>query len=211
MTIPMPLSPRNGKSVLAAMMDREPTTWANKQWDSSDPVGSTGVLFSSGERFRTGAAGGPGTIEQQRLSGGAQKHSAGPSQIDFHRVVQGSQGTMGIVTWITLRTEIMPRVQETYLVGTGKLDNLLYYIYSVQRRLLGEQFFVMNRTAAALLISGGDIQTFENLRNSLPGFVCLQNLAGFERLDERGWLIINRILNVSPARVICNSNRRLAN
>ena len=28
MTIPMPLSPRNGKSVLAAVMDREPTTWA---------------------------------------------------------------------------------------------------------------------------------------------------------------------------------------
>jgi len=184
MTIPMPLSPRNGKSVLAAMMDREPTTWANKQWDSSDPVGSTEFFFSSGERFRTGAAGGPGTIEQQRLSGGAQKHSAGPSQTDFHRVVQGSQGTMGIVTWITLRTEIMPTVQETFLVGTGKLDDLLDYIYTVQRRLLGEHFFVLNRTAAALLISGGDVQTFEDLRNSLLGFVGVQNIAGFERLPR---------------------------
>jgi FAD/FMN-containing dehydrogenase len=182
MTIPMPLAPRNGKSVLAAMMDREPTTWANKQWDSSDPVGSTEFFFSSGERFRTGAAGGPGSIEQQRLSGGAQKHSAGPSQADFHRVVQGSQGTMGIVTWITLRTEIMPTVQETFLVGAGELELLLDYIYSVQRRLLGEQFFVLNRTAAAWLISGGDLQAFEDLRSSLPGFVGLQSIAGFERL-----------------------------
>jgi hypothetical protein len=41
MTIPMPLSPRDGKSVLAAVMDREPSTWANKQWDSGDPVCST--------------------------------------------------------------------------------------------------------------------------------------------------------------------------
>jgi len=62
---------------------------------------------------------------------------------------------MGIVTWITLRTEIMPTVQETFLVGTGKLDDLLDYIYSVQRRFLGEQLFVLNRTAAALLNSVG--------------------------------------------------------
>ena len=56
MTIPMPLSPRDGKSVLAAVMDREPCSWPNKQWDSSDPVASTEFFFGSGERFRTGAA-----------------------------------------------------------------------------------------------------------------------------------------------------------
>ena len=70
MTIPMPLAPRNGKSVLAAVMDREPSTWANKQWDSADPACSTEFFFGSGDRFRTGAAGGPGSIEQQRESGG---------------------------------------------------------------------------------------------------------------------------------------------
>jgi hypothetical protein len=89
MTLPTPLSPRDGKSVLAAVVDREPSTWPNKQWDSCDPVGSTEFIFGSGERFRTGAAGGPGTIEQQRHSGGAQKHPGGPSQTDFHRVVIG--------------------------------------------------------------------------------------------------------------------------
>ena len=72
MTLPMPLSPRRGKSVLAAVMDREPGTWPNKQWDSGDPVASTEFFFGSGERFRTGAAGGPGSLEQQRRSGGAQ-------------------------------------------------------------------------------------------------------------------------------------------
>ena len=119
MTLPTPLSPRAGKSVLAAVMDREPATWANKQWDSSDPVGSTEFFFGSGERFRTGAAGGPGSLDQQRQAGGAQKHSGGPSQTDFQRVVQGSQGTMGLVNWITLRTEIKPTVQAPGLVGGG--------------------------------------------------------------------------------------------
>ena len=54
MTLPLPLSPRAGKSVLAAVMDREPGTWPNKQWDSGDPVCSTEFFFGSGERFRTG-------------------------------------------------------------------------------------------------------------------------------------------------------------
>jgi FAD/FMN-containing dehydrogenase len=184
MTLPMPLSPRNGKSVLAAVMDREPSTWANKQWDSGDPVASTEFFFGSSERFRTGAAGGPGSIDQQRKSGGAQKHPAGPSQTDFHRVVQGSQGTMGIVNWITLRTEILPTVQETFLVGAERLDDLLDYMYAVQRGLLGEQSFIMNKTAAALLISDNNSYTFDQIRNSLPEFICLQNIAGFERLPK---------------------------
>ena len=88
MTAPMPLAPRSGKSVLAAVMDREPSTWPNRQWDSGDPLASTEFIFGSGERFRTGAAGGPGTLEAQRAAGGAQKSSAGPSQTDFNRVVQ---------------------------------------------------------------------------------------------------------------------------
>jgi len=184
MTIPMPLSPRDGKSVLAAVMDREPGTWVNKQWDSSDPVGSTEFFFGSGERFRTGAAGGPGSIEQQRLSGGAQKHSAGPSQTDFHRVVQGSQGTMGIVTWITLRTEIMPRVQKAFLVGAERLEDLLEYVYAVQRGLLGEQSFILNRSAAALLMSPKRKNNFDEIKDSLPEYICLQNIAGFERLGQ---------------------------
>ena len=184
MTIPMPLSPRDGKSVLAAVMDREPTTWANKQWDSGDPLASSEFFFGSGERFRTGAAGGPGSIEQQRESGGAQKHSAGPSQTDFHRVVQGSQGSMGIVDWITLRTEIMPSIQEPLLVGSENLDDLLDYTYAVQRRMLGEQSFIINRTAAALLMSAGNSQDYLEMRDSLPGYLCLQNIAGFERLPR---------------------------
>ncbi len=184
MTIPMPLSPRAGKSVLSSVMDREPGTWANKQWDCGDPVCSTEFFFGTGERFRTGAAGGPGSIEQQRRSDGAQKHPAGPSQTDFHRLVQGSQGTMGILNWITLRAEIMPTVQETYLLGARRLEDPLDTVYAVQRGLLGEQSFILNRTAAAMLMSNGDAQTFSEMVGSLPEFICLQNIAGFERLPQ---------------------------
>jgi FAD/FMN-containing dehydrogenase len=185
MTIPMPLSPRNGKSVIASVMDREPTTWPNRQWDISDPAASTEFIFGNGEVFRTGAAGGPGTLEQQRATGGSQKSSAGPSQTDFHRVVQGSQGTMGVVTWITIRTELRPVIESPFLLGAASLQGLIPFVYEVQRPWLGEHSFILDRNAAAMLISASGGDTFESIRGSLPRYVCLQNIAGFERMPEK--------------------------
>jgi len=184
MTVPMPLSPRSGKSVLAAVMDREPSTWPNRQWDSGDPLGSTELVFGSGERFRTGAAGGPGTLQAQRAAGGAHKSSAGPSQTDFHRVVQGSQGTMGVVTWIAIRAELRPRIERPFLLGARSLPDLAPFVYQVQRPWLGEHSFILDRTAAALLLSAAGDGSFAELRDSLPAYLCLQNVAGFERLPE---------------------------
>ena len=184
MTLPTPLAPRSGKSVLASVMDREPTIWPNKQWDSSDPVGSTEFFFGTGDIFRSGAGGGPGTLEQQQKSGGAQKFSSGPSQTDFHRVVQGAQGTMGILTWATLRTELKPSIQETLIAGSEKLENMLPFVYAVQRRMLGEHTFILNRTAAALLMAGADPNMLFHLWGEFPEYLLVQNIAGFERLPE---------------------------
>ena len=184
MTLPVPLAPRSGKSVLAAVMDRTPSTWPNKQWDTNDPVASTEFFFGSGERFRSGAGGGPGEIEQQRESGGAQKFSMGPSQTDFQRVLQGAQGTLGILTWITLRTELKPTLEKTLLVGSERMEDLLPFVYATQRGLLGEQTFILDRTAAGILMADGDVDAFERIRSSLPAYICLQNMAGFERLPR---------------------------
>lgn len=184
MTLPTPLAPHSGKSVLASVMDREPSVWPNKQWDSSDPVGSTEFFFGTGNLFRSGAGGGPGTLEQQRKSGGAQKFPSGPSQTDFHRVVQGAQGTMGILTWITVRTELKPSHQETMITGSDSLEDLLPFVYAVQRGMLGEHTFILNRTAAAMLMTGDSPGAFDSLWEACPEYLLLQNIAGFERLPQ---------------------------
>jgi FAD/FMN-containing dehydrogenase len=184
-TVPVPLAPRSGKSVIAAAMDREPTTWPNRQWDINDPVASTELIFGNGDLFRTGAAGGPGTLEQQRAVGGAQKSPLGPSQTDFHRVVQGSQGTMGIVTWITVRAELKPSIEQPFLLGANSLSELVPFVYDVQKQWLGEQSFILNRTAAAMLMTAQNTGGFEAARGSLPQYVCLQNIAGFERMPKK--------------------------
>lgn len=184
LTIPMPLAPPSGKSVLAACMDREPVTWPNRQWDIGDPVASTEFYFANGRRFRTGAAGGPGTLEKQRKSGGAQKCPTGPSQTDFHRVLQGAQGTMGIVTWITMRAEIKPTRQTPFLIAGRDLEKLIAFVYAVQRPGLGEHTFIVNRVCAAMLFNGPGEADHKSLVRELPPFICLQNIAGFELLPK---------------------------
>lgn len=184
MTVPTPLAPRNGKSVIAALMDREPHIWPNKQWDYVDPVASTELIFGTGDLFRTGSASGPGTLEQQREKGGAQKNPDGPSQTNFQRVVQGSQGSMGLVSWITVRVEVKPTLEAPFLLLSDDLQKLINYVYDVQRPGLGEETFILNRFAAAMLLNGDDPGVFENTLGSLPEFICLQNIAGFEQLPE---------------------------
>jgi len=100
---PMPLCPRSSKSVIGSCLEREPTMIPKYQWDISDPLLCTEVVFGTGDLFRTGEAAGPGSLEDQWASGQAQTNAMGPFQVDFFRLIQGSQGTMGILTWATLQ------------------------------------------------------------------------------------------------------------
>jgi hypothetical protein len=182
MTLPTPLAPRDTKSVLAATIDREPHIWPRMQWDFQDPVACTEFIYGTGELFRSGAAGGPGTLEEQRKSKGAQKMPMGPGQTDFQRILIGAQGSMGIMTWISLRTELLPSVELPLLVAADRLSGIIEYMYEVQRPWLGEQTFILNRFAAAMLMTCGNPGSFDRVRDSLPEYICMQNIAGFERL-----------------------------
>jgi len=185
MIVSMPLAPRSSKSVIAAVLDREPSTWPNKQWDPLDPVASSEFLFGTGDLFRTGSGGGPGSLEAQRKVGGAQKSSQGPGQTDFVRVLSGAQGCMGIISWITIRAELKPSIEKPQLLGADTPEKLIPFVYDVQRPWLGENCFLLNRTAAALLMSAVRKLDYKSLRSSLPNYVCLQNIAGFERLPKQ--------------------------
>jgi FAD/FMN-containing dehydrogenase len=185
MTVSMPLAPRSGKSVTAAVLDREPSTWPNKQWDPIDPVASSEFVFGTGDLFRTGSGGGPGSLEAQRKVGGAQKAPQGPGQTDFVRVLSGAQGCMGVISWITMRAEIKPSIEKPQLLGAEGPEKLIPFVYDVQRPWLGDHTFLLNRTAAALLMSAVRKTEYQSLRSSLPNYVCLQNIAGFERLPKQ--------------------------
>jgi hypothetical protein len=92
---------------------------------------------------------------------------------------------MGIVTWITMRAELKPTVEHPFLLGADSLSGLVPFVYDIQKQWLGEQSFILNRTAAAMLMTAQNSAGFEAARSSLPQYVCLQNIAGFERMPRK--------------------------
>jgi hypothetical protein len=179
----MPLLPRLTKSVAGSMLEREPVVMPKYHWDIADPLACVEIIFGTGDMFRTGSAAGSGTIEEQWAAGGAQKEAAGPSSSSWYRIIQGAQGTMGIVTWVSARCELVPQVEEPYFIGSDRLDSLLDITHWLLRlRLVNECFILNNTDLAAILALGGD--DFLHLRKSLPTWILFYNVAAYDYFPE---------------------------
>ncbi len=165
----MPLLPKASKSVLASCLDREATTIPRFHWDISDPLLCTETVFGSGDTLRTGSAAGPGTLEEQWASGQAQKNPQGPSQFDPFRIVQGSQGTIGITTWISMKCELLPQLHNFYLAGANSLHQLEAFNYSLLRRRLVDEHFLMNSVAFSTALGA---------KKKIPNWVLVLGLSG---------------------------------
>jgi FAD/FMN-containing dehydrogenase len=152
-------------------------------WDIADPLACVEIYFGTGDMFRTGAAAGPGTLEEQWAAGASQKEAAGPGQTSLHRIIGGAQGTMGIVTWASLRCELLPSVEEPFLVGSSQIDKLFEFVHWLIRlRLVNECFVLNNANLAAIMAKkAGD---YRHIKNALPPYILLYNIAGYEDLAE---------------------------
>jgi FAD/FMN-containing dehydrogenase len=179
----MPLLPRASKSVLGSMLEREPVLMPKYQWDMSDPLACTGIFFGAGDEFRTGQAAGPGTIEEQWEVGGMQKAPYGPGTASLHRIIQGAQGTMGIVTWASMRCEILPSVEEPFVVGAGEVDTLLELASWLIRLRIVNECFLLNSTDLAAIFSKGP-EDFKALKDTFPAWTLFCAVAGYEYLPE---------------------------
>jgi FAD/FMN-containing dehydrogenase len=179
----MPLLPRGNKSVIGSMLEREPVIIPLSQWDAIDPLTCIEVIFGTGDMFRTGSAAGPGTLEEQWKSGQAQVNPMGPGQTDFARVVQGAQGTMGIVTWSTIRCEAMPTLQKPFLVGCNKYEKLAELVYKLMWLKAGDECFILNGTDLAAILAKTPAE-YNNLRDALPSWVLFFSLSGYEYYPE---------------------------
>ena len=180
----MPLLPRGSKSVAGSLLEREPVIMPKYHWDGSDPLACTEVIYGTGDRFRTGSAAGSGDLDYQWASGAAQVSAVGPAQADFHRLIQGSQGTMGIVTWVTMRCERLPRLEEPFLVGSSELDSLLELTHWLIRLRLADECLVLNNTNLAQMLAKQWPEDFETIRDTLPPWVLFYCVAGYEYFPE---------------------------
>ena len=179
----MPLVPRKTKSVTGSMLEREPVIMPKYHWDIADPLDCVEIIYGTGDMFRTGAAAGPGSLEEQWAAGGAQVEAAGPSSASWYRIIQASQGTMGIVTWSSARCEILPALEEPFLAGSSELDRIMELAHWLIRLRIPNECFIVNNTNLAAIMAGKR-DDYTAIKESLPNWILFYNLAGYDYMPE---------------------------
>lgn len=180
--LPLPLLPRRSKSVIGSVLEREPITIPKYHVDMSAPLLCAEVVFGSGELFRTGEAAGPGTLEEQKKAKRKQVWDSGPGQISFSRLLQAAQGTLGIVTWATLRCEVMPALQEFLLIPADNVGAFSDFTYRILRLKLGDECLIMNGLNFASLVGEG--AGAGSMRDGLPPWILAMGVSGYEIMPE---------------------------
>ncbi len=180
----MPLLPRKTKTIIGSLLEREPVLMPKYQWDISDPLACAGVVFSTGDEFRTGQAAGPGSVEEQWSVGGVQKAPYGPGVASWHRILQGSQGTMGIVTWASMRCELLPQLEEPFLVGSSSLDTLMELVSWLVRLRMVNECFILNSAGLAAIAAAKWPNDYWRLKGKLPAWILFYNVAGYDYFPE---------------------------
>jgi FAD/FMN-containing dehydrogenase len=184
LTLSMPLAPKKGKSVIGSILETEPRLNALHQWCNLDPLRCVEVTWGDGNRMFTGEAGGSVMdLHQQWAAEKWQWEPAGPMMLDFYRLLTGAQGTMGVVTWASVRCEILPQIHKGFLIPGKKLEDLIDFSYHVLRLRFGDEFFIMNNAQLASLIAV-DRAEIESLKEMLPSWTAFVGIAGRDLLPE---------------------------
>lgn len=179
----IPLVPRNSKSVVTAFLERTPITMPRFHWEPQDPLQCVEVVYGCGDLMRTGSAAGPGSIEEQWEVGRAQLRGMGPSQVDFTRLLQGAQGTMGIVTWATVKCRPLPKVRTMFLVLSDEIGPLIEMAYRITHKKLGEELLILNGCNLAAIL-GENPKSVEALRAKAPSWILILGIDGAGLLPE---------------------------
>ncbi len=180
----LPFLPRKFKSVVGSMLEREPVIMPKYQWDISDPLACAGLFFGTGDEFRTGQAAGPGSVVEQWAVGGVQKAPYGPGTASWHRLIQGAQGTMGIVTWASMRCELLPSLEEPFVVESSNLDRLIELSSWLIRLRMVNECFILNNTNLAAIFAKKWPDDYQNLKDALPAWILFYTVAGYEYFPE---------------------------
>jgi hypothetical protein len=179
----MPLCPRSSKSVIGSMLEREPITMPAHHWDCTDPMLCAEIIFGTGDKLRGGEAAGPDTIEEQWEMGKAQMTPMGLGQFNEHRLISGAQGTIGIVTWSTLKCRFLSKMNRTFLVPSEQIEPLIDLSYKLLRIRLGDHLFLLNGLNLACLLAKAP-DRIEELRAILPPWALIVSFEGYGELPE---------------------------
>jgi FAD/FMN-containing dehydrogenase len=177
--INMPLMPKPKKSVLASLLEREPVMSPKFHWNHMEPLRSLEIVWGNGNHFYSGSGFFRGEKESDWQQGvvPSQGPGAGPSQIDFYKFVSAAQGSMGIVTWASVRCEVLPQVRKIFFVSAQRLEKLIDFTYKLLRFRFGDELFLVNDHCLATLLSS-DPSEIQARRDELPSWTVVINITG---------------------------------
>ncbi len=179
----LPLLPRPTKSVLASVLEREPILMPSVHFDSTDPLLCAEIVFGTGDRMRTGEAAGPDTLEEQWEIGKAQISPFGPTQMDPQRLVSGAQGTIGIVTWVSLKCRQRSDEARAFFLPSEDLDALVELSYHLCRIRYTGTILLLDRVNLARMAQRTP-REIHGLQCALPNWVLFVAYEGYGLLPE---------------------------
>jgi FAD/FMN-containing dehydrogenase len=176
-----PLLPHPLKSVLTSHLEREPMLIPKFEYAGS--LVTLEVVFPDGQAFRTGSACVPGFPDKSMAEG---VNPGGPGYLTYNWLVQGAQGTMGVVTWVKVKMAPRPKIDKTFFIPFENLEDAVQLVYNVQRRMIGEECLILNDTNLASILAKKWPQDFNNLKKILPPWtVILVSGGGWRRPEEK--------------------------
>lgn len=181
----MPLLPKPNKSVIASLLEREPVMSPKFQWSLLEPLRSLEIIWGNGDHFYTGAGFFRGENDSDLKAGVApvQGAGAGPSQVDFYKFISAAQGSMGIVTWASVKCEILPRIRKLLFVTSRHLENLIDFTYRVVKYRFGDELFILNSTYLANILSASDVRP-KTAALDLPPWSVVIDITGGDYFPE---------------------------
>jgi FAD/FMN-containing dehydrogenase len=174
-----PLLPHPSKSVLTSHLEREPMLIP--KFEYAGAMVTLEVVFPSGEAFRTGSACVPGFPDQSMAEG---VNPGGPGYLTYSWLVQGAQGTMGVVTWAKIKIAPRGKNDKPFFIPFDNLEDAVRLVYNVQRRMLGEECLILNDVNLAAILAKKWPQDYDNLKKTLPPWTVIHILGGGWRRPE---------------------------
>ena len=175
--IVMPLLPRTNKSVVASLLEREPVMSSKYQWNLLEPLRSLEIVWGNGDKFYSGSGTFRGEKEEDWQQGLVPLQGPGPGQLDFYKFVSAAQGSMGIVTWASVKCEVFPGFRKLFFVPAEKLDDVLDFTYKLLKFRFGDELFIMNNASLAYILANEPDEA-ESLKNTLPSWAVIVGITG---------------------------------
>ncbi|MDR3364699.1 MAG: FAD-binding oxidoreductase [Clostridiales Family XIII bacterium] len=184
MVIAGSLKPKKGQSVLTDIVEAVPRLNPMIQWNFFDPLRCAEVTWGDGTRMSTGeAAGGPLDLKTQWGKQQWQVQYMGPWMTDYFRLVTQAQGSMGIVTWASLKTAVKPLIHQLYVAEADDLADLEGFVYKAMWTRFPDEIFILNNMQLASLM-GKTQAEIESLKEVLPPWIVAASAAGRELIPE---------------------------